>query len=367
MENVDWDKLKEECTDEMFPEVFHSTVLSICSKYTPLKKQSNKKQKSKYYKACYSINRKRRKVKARIKALQTLSPYSNRIKALQKQLIQLEKEAQEKIIHCKQLEEQKALEAIKSNPNYFYSYAKHKKSSKSKIGPLHHTQSNSDIYVDDPKEMADILQNQFTSVFSRPLNPSAEETLTEPTTDCTMDNINFTEEDLSKAIDEVKEGSSCGDEGFAAILLKSCKSNLTYPLFLLWSTSMETGFIHQMYLHQLITPIYKGKGSKCKPANYRPISLTSHIIKVFERVVRNKLVAYLEENNLISENQHGFRKGRSCLSELLAHYEDILLNANSGNGTDTVYLDFAKAFDKVIHGLLLKKLEKVGIKGKLLN
>ena len=122
-----------------------------------------------------------------------------------------------------------------------------------------------------------------------------------------------------------------------------------------------------MFLHQLITPIYKGKGSKCKAVNYRPISLTSHVIKVFERVIRNKLVRHLEDNQILSPNQHGFRKGRSCLSELLAHYEDIMLNANAGEGTDTIYLDFAKAFDKVDHKILLSKLKKVGIRGKLLN
>ena len=122
-----------------------------------------------------------------------------------------------------------------------------------------------------------------------------------------------------------------------------------------------------MFLHQLITPLYKGKGSKCQAVNYRPISLTSHIIKVFERVLRDKIVTFLEENCILSDNQHGFRKGRSCLSELLAHYEEILTNANNGEGTDTVYLDFAKAFDKVDHQLLLKKLQSIGIKGKLLN
>ena len=148
--------------------------------------------------------------------------------------------------------------------------------------------------------------------------------------------ITFNENDLIKAIDEIKTNSAGGDKGFPAILLKKCKLNLVYPLHLLWNESLNSGHIHEMFLHQLITPLYKGKGSKCQAVNYRPISLTSHIIKVFERVLRDKIVTFLEENCILSDNQHGFRKGRSCLSELLAHYEEILTNANNGEGTDTV-------------------------------
>ena len=174
LQNIDWDLIKANCTDQAFPEIFYDTVQSICAKHTPLKK-SYKKQKSKYHQACYSINRKRQKVKTRIKALQRLNPTSNRINTLQLQLIQLEKEAKEKILHCRQLEEKKAIDAIKSNPNYFYSYAKQKNSSKSRIGPLRCNQSSS--FVDDPQAMADILQNQFISFFSDPQNSQINTTL----------------------------------------------------------------------------------------------------------------------------------------------------------------------------------------------
>ena len=138
-------------------------------------------------------------------------------------------------------------------------------------------------------------------------------------------------------------------------------------ILLLWKESLSESYIHPMFLHQLITPIYKGKGSKCSAPNYRPISLTSHLIKIFERILRNKLVDFIECNNKINPNQHGFRKGHSCLSELLCHYDEIMTNANNGKGTDTVYLDFAKAFDKVDHKLLLKKIHSFGIRGKLLK
>ena len=83
--------------------------------------------------------------------------------------------------------------------------------------------------------------------------------------------------------------------------------------------------------------------------------------------MRDKLVDYLERNQLLNSFQHGFRHGHSCLSELLVHYEDLLANLSQGNDVDVVYLDFAKAFDKVDHKLLLKKIRSLGISGKLFN
>ena len=90
-------------------------------------------------------------------------------------------------------------------------------------------------------------------------------------------------------------------------------------------------------------------------------------MKVFERVVQKKIIHYLEENKLLSYNQHGFRKGRSCLSELLSHFNDLFENLGNSEDSDTIYLDFSKAFDKVDHALLIKKIRLYGISGKVLK
>ena len=87
--------------------------------------------------------------------------------------------------------------------------------------------------------------------------------------------------------------------------------------------------------------------------------------KVIEKVIKQKLVQYLESNNLINTTQHGFRIGRSTLTNLLEHYDYILKEISEGKDVDSVYLDFAKAFDKVDHGILLHKSKSHGISGNL--
>ena len=84
--------------------------------------------------------------------------------------------------------------------------------------------------------------------------------------------------------------------------------------------------------------------------------------------MRDIIVDFLERNVIILwANQHGFRKSRSCLTQLLHHVDDILNNFTLNQDTDSIYLDFAKAFDKVDHDLLLKKLQRYGFQGRLLN
>ena len=126
---------------------------------------------------------------------------------------------------------------------------------------------------------------------------------------------------------------------------------------------MDTGTIPAELLLVLICPIHKG-GSKSAPKNYRPVALTSHLIKVFERVVRRALVKHIESKNILPSGQHGSRALRSTLTQLLSHWDTILDGLEQGKGVDCVYLDFSKAFDKVETGVLLHKLKDAKILGK---
>ena len=159
-----------------------------------------------------------------------------------------------------------------------------------------------------------------------------------------------------EAISEIKLDSAPGPDSIPAILLKRCASSLSVPIHLLWSESMYTGIVPSFYKTGYVTPLLK-KGSRCDAANYRPVTLTSHVVKVYERVVRKHMVQHLETNNLLSDKQHGFRSNRRCLTQMLDHFDDIFEGFTQGKDTDSIYLDFAKAFDKVDLDLLLLRPE----------
>ena len=147
-------------------------------------------------------------------------------------------------------------------------------------------------------------------------------------------------------------------------MMKRAKVPIARMLCRIFRTSLRTGLIPRNLKLAYITPIHKG-GSRADPANFRPVSLTSHVMKTWERVLRGTIVNFLEGNRKLDPRQHGSRGGRSTLSQLLIHQDEILTALEVGKNIDSVYLDFSKAYDKVDHGILMHKLRKLGITGSI--
>ena len=126
----------------------------------------------------------------------------------------------------------------------------------------------------------------------------------------------------------------------------------------------DSGILPRVWKTANVTALFKN-GSKKLPLNYRPVSLTCIICKVYEKLIRSNIIDFLE--NSINPNQHGFVKNKSCLTNLLETYDCLINLLESGAPVDLIYLDFSKAFDRVPHYRLLSKLENIGIKGKLLD
>ena len=232
------------------------------------------------------------------------------------------------------------------------------------VGPLLDSAKN---VITGAKSICKLLRQQYESVFSKPRK--ATENQDDPNKffskgKSKLADIAFTTDDIKSAIDELSVNAASGPDGLPAILLKNCKDVLAFPIYILWRDSLDTGNIPELLKLANIVPIHKG-GSKAFAKNYRPILPTSHLIKIFERVIRKHIVKYLETNNLLNQGQHGFRSGRSCLTQLIDHYDRVLHQCETGANVDVIYLDFAKAVDKVNHNMLLSKIRNMGIGGKV--
>ena len=360
LESVDWEYLETLCSIEEFPEMLRLTVLQICMLYTPIK-LGNEHKVNKFVAARNILRRRKAKVKNQIAALKLKNPSAEKLIKLRAELYDLNYKIKESINNQNQQRQNIAVDRIKSNPRYFYSFARENNKLKSTVGPLLNEEGD---LIHDPELMANILQQQYSSVFSDP-NSSAK---CDPNININLSTIletfTFTKKDIIEAIDEISINAACGANDIPANVLKNCKTNLAEPIYRLWKQSLETGCVPHIYKKQIITPIYK-KSSKADPANYRPISLTSHIIKIFERLVKKSIVNHVNVNNIICSNQHGFTKHKSCFTQLVAHVEYTLLRLLENSDTDVIYLDYAKAFDKVDHEILLKKLYAYGIRGNL--
>ena len=361
LESIVWEDLKALCSPDEFPELLRLTVLQVCMLYSPTK-SSHTKYKNFFTRERDILRRRKRKVKPQIKSLSEKNPASRKLEKLRSELYDIDRKIKESITNQRASSEAKAVECIKKNPSYFYSYAKRFAKKPCTVGPLLTEKGNLEH---KPKAMADILAKQYASVFSDPNCPKKQAPNLNVIIEEIIDDINFSIDDIISAINEISENSACGENDIPAIILKKCKTTICHPILLIWEESITSGHVPDPFKKQIITPVHK-KSSKAIPENYRPIALTSHVIKIFERIIRKHLVAHLEKNNLICANQHGFRKHRSCLTQLLSHIDLILQNLQNGMDTDVIYLDYAKAFDKVDHQLLLQKLYAYGVRGKLL-
>jgi hypothetical protein len=141
---------------------------------------------------------------------------------------------------------------------------------------------------------------------------------------------------------------------------------IAHLLAIIYTRSLEEGVVLDDWMCANITPVFM-KGSKSVVGNYRPVSLTCILCKVIESIVQDAIIEHLATNNLIHPSQHGFMKSKSCLTNLLEYLEVLTKLVNEGHAVNVMYLDFAKAFDKVPHRRLLLKMKAHGIEGKVLE
>ena len=216
----------------------------------------------------------------------------------------------------------------------------------------------------DDKDKANILQNQFVSVFTK--EPEDGIPVISKKTEANISSLRVTDDMIHKKILALNVNKSCGPDEIHPRILKQLVDFISEPLAVLFNRTMEGGCIPQDWKVAYVSPMFKN-GARNKAENYRPISLTSIVCKLMESFIKETIMAHMNAENLLSSKQHGFINGRSTTTQLLSYLDTCIETMVNGGVVDAIYFDFAKAFDTVPHKRLLRKLSAYGINGNILE
>ena len=230
------------------------------------------------------------------------------------------------------------------------------------IPPLIHNNQ----FITDFKEKSELFNSFFAKQCSLIETQSTLPTQIFLKTNKSLNNINFSESDISNVIRKLDPNKAHGHDQISIRMLKICDKAISKPLHLVFSSCMDSGMFPTKWKMANVVPVYK-KDDKQNVKNYRPVSLLPIFGKIFERLIYKEMYAFFIENNLISQNQSCFKQGDSCINQLLSITHDIYQSLDQSYEVRGVFLDILKAFDKVWHKGLLYKLAQNGINGPLLK
>nr|XP_054757211.1 cylicin-1-like [Lytechinus pictus] len=217
--------------------------------------------------------------------------------------------------------------------------------------------------VSDSSTKASLLNKQFSSVFN------GNEDITSipqkgPSPYKSMEPIDVSPAGVYKLLHDLNPHKASGPDMIPARLLKELALELT-PIFVhFYQASLNQGTIPEDWKKGNIVPVFK-KGDRSLPENYRPVSLTSIVCKTLEHIVCSSFMKHLDLHHTLSDAQHGFRKRRSCVTQLVKFVDDLASTIDRRGQTDAILLDFSKAFDKVPHQRLLYKVGYYGIRDEV--
>ena len=216
--------------------------------------------------------------------------------------------------------------------------------------------------ISDPQGKANLLNRDFTS---RGQKTRSEFPTIPRRTNQMLCDVNISALKVAKMLSSLDPNKSTGPDGIEPRILKQCADSLCVPLSILFNKSLNQGILPKDWKLGHVTPIFKNKGSKASPKNYRPITITSAVGKAFEHIINEALVNYLLRNDLISDRQFGFLPKHSTTDQLAYLLHEKMSLVAKKRHTASVFLDLAAAFDSVPHAAIKQKLPAYGIRGKL--
>ena len=257
--------------------------------------------------------------------------------------------------------EKDIMDKCKSNPKLFFRHINGRMKKREGITGL---RVDGKLYS-ETTEMAEVMNERFQSVFTEEGEFKLDDKKLEGGR---LNEVEVSKEEIMKLMENLDVNKAPGPDGISTWILKECKEQLADKIYSLVKTSLKQGRVPKDWKRAIIVPIYKG-GRREDPLNYRPVSLTSVVGKLCEKVIKEAWIDHLEKRNVLTECQFGFRRGRSCSSNLRSYYSKVIDIVQEREGwVDSVYLDLKKAFDKVPHRRLIWKIKNIGrVGGQLLK
>ena len=177
-----------------------------------------------------------------------------------------------------------------------------------------------------------------------------------------MKEVHVSTEGVTRLLQKLNPAKAIGPDLLPARVLKELASKISPYLTAIFQRSFDTGDVPNDWRKANVTAIFK-KGEKFKASNYRPVSLTSICCKIQEHVINSNVLNHLDEHSILTDCQHGFRARRSCETQLLTLAQELIAGLDKRHQHDLIILDISKAFDRVPHQRLMKKLDHSNISG----
>lgn len=210
-----------------------------------------------------------------------------------------------------------------------------------------------------PFDKAETLNKHFADISRTENEPPLPDEPIPP--NFNLRTIHVSVQDVKDQLHKLNISKPAGPDDIMPKFIKLISNYIYEPLTSLFNRSLELGQVPNQWKMANISAIFKGKGNDQDPSNYRPISITSCLGKILEKIIFKYLYNYLQENNILSKFQSGFKPNDSTVNQLLEIYHIMLENMDKGKELKFIFCDVSKAFDKVWHRGLLYKLKKYGI------
>lgn len=226
-------------------------------------------------------------------------------------------------------------------------------------------------YAENPDEILEYVNNFFINIGSNLAKQATQcdeavQTNESPEQGKKLEFKQITADEIKNTISSLKTNVSSGEDLITTNAIKFLCKELIVPLTYLVNMAITESVFPTALKKAIVIPIYK-QGCKNDINNYRPISLLNTFSKILERILKKQLLSYLEENNILSETQYGFRENLSTGDAIETITDMIIKSLDRGEKTLAIFIDLQKAFDTIDHKILFAKLSKIGMSNRTLN